>query len=475
MPENRAILALKSANDDWLRLWCNGVLVRAQSLQLNPPVPGPLRLKAGWNTILAKIVNWEGPASLTLKLTEDYAEIARSLAASAEKTSWSDDRDSALEESYSLVPAQRGAWENSAEELASLVAQRDGVFKRMIATRPHDSLLHQERARHLAWLGKWDESLAGYDQMIHDHTDPEDAFVEYALVLLLKGDVAGYRKWVASISEKFARTPGPFVGTMLVRACGAIPDSGIEASRLVSWAEQTMAKKPKEGATLHCLGLAHYRAGQFSEAIADFQASLDSGEEGARNWYGLALSQFRLGNGVEAIRWLDKANAWSAKTELEFADRTTHRSPPIYITDWLETRLLKHEADGLFSTRRLGEAVVLDQNVKAGEEFRMALGAVALHRDPPGNLPGSMEIIVPFRSKSPFADGVIGPGEYGPPLEIDFTADVNPGRLLSGGKAGGRQKRPERPTSTSPTPRATSSSRCACTMTRLPFRRVLMV
>ena len=94
----------------------------------------------------------------------------------------------------------------------------------MITSRPNDSLLWQERARYLAWLEKWDEALAAYDKMIQDHPDPEDAFVEYASILLLKGDGAAYRKWSARVAEKFQKTKGPFVGTMLARACGLIPD-----------------------------------------------------------------------------------------------------------------------------------------------------------------------------------------------------------------------------------------------------------
>src|SRR5262249_185893 len=65
----------------------------------------------------------------------------------------------------------------------------------------------------------------------------------------------------------------------------------------------------------------------------------------------------------------------------------------------------------------------------------LQLGAINLRKDPPGNLPGSIEINVPYQPKTPFADGVIRPGEYSAPLEIDFTGDVNPGRILKGSKA----------------------------------------
>ncbi len=54
--------------------------------------------------------------------------------------------------------------------------------------------------------------------------------------------------------------------------------------------------------------------------------------------------------------------------------------------------------------------------------------------DAPNAVPGLLSLVVPFRSKSPVADGTIGLDEYGPPLALDFTGDANPGRLLVGSK-----------------------------------------
>src|SRR5262249_58496755 len=65
----------------------------------------------------------------------------------------------------------------------------------------------------------------------------------------------------------------------------------------------------------------------------------------------------------------------------------------------------------------------------AGEALRLPIGVVDLRREPPRNSPpGSFRLEVPFRTKSPVADGKIEPDEYGPPLAIDFTDDKNPGR-----------------------------------------------
>ena len=70
-----------------------------------------------------------------------------------------------------------------------------------------------------------------------------------------------------------------------------------------------------------------------------------------------------------------------------------------------------------------------DQSVAAGKKLRLPLGVVELRSDRPRNgAPGSFRLLAPLRTKSPVADGVIGPDEYCPPLAIDFTDDKNPGR-----------------------------------------------
>ena len=40
---------------------------------------------------------------------------------------------------------------------------------------------------------------------LDNHPAPEDAFVEYASILLLRGDVAAYRQWCDRLAERFGR------------------------------------------------------------------------------------------------------------------------------------------------------------------------------------------------------------------------------------------------------------------------------
>ena len=91
--------------------------------------------------------------------------------------------------------------------------------------------------------------LDAYDRMIGDHPDPEDAFVEYAAILLLKGDAAAYRAWCARLAGRFGEAEGPFAGSMLARACGKTNVHSLEPEDLAALTVEAaaMARVPLAG------------------------------------------------------------------------------------------------------------------------------------------------------------------------------------------------------------------------------------
>jgi eukaryotic-like serine/threonine-protein kinase len=166
-PAKRDVAALV-ASDCWLRLWCNGDLLLSQPLPQDQASPVIVALRAGWNTLLAKVSKREASFSFKFQLSADFEEIARAFESWMDKYDGSNQADDRLERLYGLVPDLHGPWEHRSGTLATLVARRDTVFRRVIAARPKDSLLWLERSRYLAALGKWDEALAAYDAMTHD-------------------------------------------------------------------------------------------------------------------------------------------------------------------------------------------------------------------------------------------------------------------------------------------------------------------
>lgn len=77
-----------------------------------------------------------------------------------------------------------------------------------------------------------------------------------------------------------------------------------------------MAKKacelsPKTGSYWNTLGIAHYRAGNFQEALDALQKSMDLTKGGSVwDWFFLAMAHWRLGHKEEARQWYNKAIAW---------------------------------------------------------------------------------------------------------------------------------------------------------------------
>jgi tetratricopeptide (TPR) repeat protein len=60
------------------------------------------------------------------------------------------------------------------------------------------------------------------------------------------------------------------------------------------------------------LGVAHYRAGHYSDAVTALEKSTQLGNDhGAQVWFFLAMARWQLGDKAEARAWYDKAVAWT--------------------------------------------------------------------------------------------------------------------------------------------------------------------
>jgi Flp pilus assembly protein TadD len=84
------------------------------------------------------------------------------------------------------------------------------------------------------------------------------------------------------------------------------PRAGMAAYRdLLAKARRAVAVEPSNGDTLNALGAAHYRVGQFQEAVATLEHCQDLRECGPEvNTAFLAMAHFRLGHTQEAAQLL---------------------------------------------------------------------------------------------------------------------------------------------------------------------------
>jgi hypothetical protein len=72
--------------------------------------------------------------------------------------------------------------------------------------------------------------------------------------------------------EKAGEKPTLFDSFVLARCCGLSLASNVEPARLKGWANQAL-ESDRSGWYLHALGMAHYRAGDYDEAINALEQS----------------------------------------------------------------------------------------------------------------------------------------------------------------------------------------------------------
>ena len=84
--------------------------------------------------------------------------------------------------------------------------------------------------------------------------------------------------------------------------------------RAVNLAETAVGRSPGDRAFRKTLGVAHYRAGHWAEAISALEGAMRLGAgRDPETWLCLAMAHWHQGRRVEARRWYDKAAAWMGR------------------------------------------------------------------------------------------------------------------------------------------------------------------
>jgi serine/threonine protein kinase len=84
-----------------------------------------------------------------------------------------------------------------------------------------------------------------------------------------------------------------------------------DAALAIELAKKAVRLEPKRGAFWNTLGVAHYRGGQFSEAVRAIGESMELQDGGdANDWLFLAMAHHRLNDPDRASGWLDRALGW---------------------------------------------------------------------------------------------------------------------------------------------------------------------
>jgi serine/threonine-protein kinase len=231
-----------------------------------------------------------------------------------------------------LPDAEREQWQRLWEDVAAQVAADP---------------LEQGRAR--AARRGWAEAADGYARALkRGPTDDGHFWFEYAAVLLLSGDRAGYARACAHMVDRCAK-PGGSRPYHVARACTLAPDVVADPALPGQLAEKEFRESAKQFWSLTEQGALAYRAGRFQEAATLFQRSLKADPKPGKavvNWLWLALAYQQLDKPDEARRWLNKAGVWidqfddglPAGAEQEFG---------LHLHNWLEANVLRREAESL--------------------------------------------------------------------------------------------------------------------------------
>jgi serine/threonine protein kinase len=199
---------------------------------------------------------------------------------------------------------------------------------------------------------EWEAAAAGYARLFGGQplNDGHVGF-EYACVLMLSGDQAGYHKLCDELLERSGK-PGvrPY---HVARACTLVPDSVKDPALPGKLAATELEQNKWAVWSLTEQGGLAYRPGRYDDAAALLERSLKADSRPAYavlNWLWLSLVEHRRGKPAEARTWLQKATKW-----LEQHPRIPVEENLVtgmHLHNWAEAQVLHREAEALLAPKK---------------------------------------------------------------------------------------------------------------------------
>ncbi len=229
------------------------------------------------------------------------------------------------------------------------------VYSQLINRQPRVAWHWLGRGQCYAQQARWQDAAADYAKayQIQPHLRPWD-WLEHAYLLLQTSDTGGYRRLCMEMLDRFGEAEQEDPLAYLAHTCLLSPDALGDRGRVVQIAQRPFKevralrhRKP----SYHVLALAHYRAGQYAEAIEAVRKAteLDPNRAGhVRNWQVLAMAHHGLGQVEEARQWLEKAKQRIDRTNQNRPKESSRFAPPSWLwRDWLGCQMLQSEAEML--------------------------------------------------------------------------------------------------------------------------------
>ncbi|HEX5105722.1 MAG TPA: tetratricopeptide repeat protein, partial [Pirellulaceae bacterium] len=278
------------------------------------------------------------------------AIVYRSLGSSFRLLEKADDAEAALREAVRCDPDYALGRNNLADILMfrDRLDEAETEVRRAINLDPDLGIAHFTLGEIMERSGKPAEAAAQFRQALRLDLNVAACFYCTARLLLLDGDTDEYRPACDRLQKRYAQDQRRWTLYFLARTCVLAPHATPDPAQAVRLAELAVSAEPKWAHNLHTLGLAHYRAGQFEEAVRRFHEAIDAnpGWTGqVVNWLGLALAYHCQGQTDEARRWYDKALEWIDRVAPN-GNRDSLTPPPgVHDHEWLASRLLRREAE----------------------------------------------------------------------------------------------------------------------------------
>ncbi len=223
-----------------------------------------------------------------------------------------------------------------------------------IRLHPQDVSARVNRGDVHALRGDWAKAITDFTAAVR--LEPDDHFLWYRLAALhlQAADTGAYRQDCNDMLRRFDQTRDPTVAHRVALICLLRPDALSEGRRVFQLAELGAAGVPQGAWYLLTLGAAHYRAGEFPQAIRRLEQALVAP---SADYYTsiiaqhfLAMAHHAAGHADEARQWLDKAIRRSDKALPGEGSKSLGPS----WCDWIMCQRLRQEAEALLKEKTAG-------------------------------------------------------------------------------------------------------------------------
>jgi WD40 repeat protein len=238
-----------------------------------------------------------------------------------------------------------GEIERFTESAETLIAQ----YTARLENDPSDTEAYRRRAHALVDQNRLQEAVGDFTSALRGK--PDDVLLRASRARAFER-LKQYESAIADLEAALARDPDqPMARDSLITCCNnralelaTGPESARNQERVVFLARRAIELSPGQALSQSTLGVAHYRAGRYTEAITTLERSLaaGAGQSDAFDLFFLAMAHHQLGHREEARGCYERAVRWLERFQ-------THKASAKPNTFWneLEIRYLRSEAETL--------------------------------------------------------------------------------------------------------------------------------